>query len=121
MSLLTNGKLAGIIGKTLGSNKLLGQPITIRRPSSAATDADGCPLPAYVEGTAQASPVDWNNYRRGQEAIPAEDRRFIVYQHGASFPLRRGYSLVVGCEVYEAIRVTPDPAGASWDVQARPV
>lgn len=120
MSLLTNGKIAGIIGKTLGASKLLGEPITIRKPT-AGTDVDGCPLTTYTEGKAQATPTDWSSFRRGQEAIPAQDRRVIVYQLGATFAPRAGYVVVLRCEHYEVIRVSPDPAAATWDLQVRPV
>lgn len=146
MSLLTDGRIAAIIGKTVGGR--LGSPGFILRRATGV-DADGVPLTTFTQHPCTVTLTDFSEWRKQQSAIPTGDVRLIVYQTGidniplAPFDDETTFtdeiawtdSYTGGTRVtprvtdrirlngvdYDCVQVTPDPANATWDIQGRPV
>lgn len=120
MSLLNNGKLAGVVGKALGSSKVLGEPVTlhIRQPG---LDLDGVPSGIFTDAAAVGTPTDYSEWKRDAAGIPATDARLVIYRRGLSVSPRPGDRVTMRARVYEIIVAPADPAGATYDAQIRPV
>lgn len=118
MSLLTDGKLAGVVGKVLGSTRIFGEDVTLSR-RDAGIDADGVPVATFTTHAMRGTPLEISAFRRSAEQIPDGDTEVIIYQLRAPVMPRLADLLDVRGKAFEIQRVTADPANATWLCRVR--
>lgn len=119
MSLLNDGKLQRIVGKTLGGPRLFGQPMT-HRQRDTGTDADGAPPVTFVDYPVSGTPLDISAWRRQSSQIPDEQTEIIVYQYGAQATPAAQDVIVDGLRSWQIVNVMADPAAATWVCRVTP-
>lgn len=118
MSILNDGSIAELVGDVCGD--LFGEPMTIQRRSTGV-DADGVPMPTFADHAAVGTLLQYSDRRRHQSGIPAGDVMLLIYQNSTAIAPRSQDRVRVGSVVYDCVIVTPDPANATWEIQARRV
>lgn len=118
--MLTDGKIAGIVGKTLGASKVFGEAVTISNRTTSI-NADGVNAGAWVGYAAKGTRTNISAYRRSNERIPDDVGEIIIYQTTAEAAPTRGGKVTFRSIEYEVLTVDPDPAGATWVLKVRPL
>jgi hypothetical protein len=120
MSLLTNGKIQAIVGKSLGGSRLFGEPAEIHRRTGTSIDDDGNPVNDFVVHKVTATPLDISVHRRAVENVPDTEIDIVVYQYNAPVAPRATDRVAVRGVTYELrAPVIADPAAATWTCRAR--
>jgi hypothetical protein len=110
-------KLPAIIAKATSKSLMRPMVLHVRR---AGYDVDGLPSGGFVARAVRGLVLDYSDYRRTAAAIPETDVLILLLQHEAAATPTSDDELEVDCTRYAIVRVTQDPARATWSVQARP-
>jgi len=117
MSILDD--LPAIVGDALGD---IFRDGSISVPGAQTTDGQG----GYTVGDPTVSTCkllvdDYSDFRRASAGIPASDRKIIVLASTISPAVvpTVGWTVTASGRAWQIIAVTRDPAGATYELQAR--
>ena len=118
MSLLTDGKIAGIIGRVAGG--LLGEAATLHK-RSLGVDANFVGVSTYTDTPITCTPNTKRSSRHYAARLPDGTVDVLFYQYGALANPVPGDQFTYRGVRHEILTVEPDPANATWDINGRPL